>query len=145
VRFRQANAPWFYRAEMRRPPVLKDAMPTWSETWGIFGGKRSVTMPIVQTGARTEYDYDYAPDGKRLWKTARPKKAFVYFVNFSETEKARSRVKIDYADLGVDPAKVVFTKVDSEGRRTPFSREALEGQVEFPPNGCWGVELDEGR
>ena len=141
VRFRWHNAEWFYKAEMRRPPALEGTVPEWSETWDVFGGKHAVTMPIVQTGARVEYEYDYTPEGKRIWRSARPKKAFVYFVNFSDAEAALAKVKLDWADLGVDPAKAILTKVDSEGRRTPFPRAALDAALAFPPGTCWGLEI----
>ncbi len=142
VRFRWHLSPWFYKAEMRRPPALLDAVPTWSEAWDVFGKSFPVTMPIVQTGARLEMAYDYAADGRRLWETGRPARAFVYFTNFSDREAATSRVKIDWADLGIaDPDRVTFTRVDAEGRRTPFSRAALEAPLAFAPGTCWGVEM----
>lgn len=142
VRFRWHNAPWFYKAEMRRPPALRDDVPMWSEVWDVFGKKHAVTMPIVQTGARLELAYDYAADGARLWKTGRPKRAFVYFTNFSDGETARARVRLDWRDLGVDPERCRFTRVDAEGRRTPFSRAELEGPLAFEPGTCWGVEIE---
>lgn len=142
VRFRWHNAPWFYRAEMRRPPVLLDDVPMWSEAWNVFGKDYPVTMPVVQTGARLELEYDYASDGTRLWKTGRPKRAFVYFTNFSDGETARTRVRFDWKDLGVDPSTARFTRVDAEGRRTPFSRAELEGPLTFAPGTCWGVEIE---
>jgi hypothetical protein len=142
VRFRWHLSPWFYKAEMRRPPALLDAVPTWSELWDVFGTNHPVTMPVVQTGARLEMAYDYAADGRRLWETGRPARAFVYFTNFSDREAATSRVKIDWADLGIaDPGRVTFTRVDAEGRRTPFSRVALEAPLTFAPGECWGVEM----
>lgn len=142
VRFRWRNAPWFYKAEMRRPPVLLDDVPTWSEAWDVFGKEYAVTMPIVQTGARLEMAYDYAPDGARRWETGRPVRAFVYFTNFSDREAAAARVRIDWKDFGLDPDACRFTRVDAEGRRTPFAREALDGPLAFAPGACWGVEVE---
>lgn len=141
VRFRHHNAEWFYKGEMRRPPKLLDAVPEWDEAWDIFGRQRPTRMPIVQTAARVLLDYDYAPDGRRLWRTGRVRKAVVYFTNFSDVETATTRVKIDWADLGVDPARATFTKVDAEGRRTPFSCDELSAPLTFAPGVCFGVEI----
>jgi len=142
VRFRQRHADWFNLGEMRRPPVLRDPIPVWEETWDIFGGKRLTRMPIVQTGARRILDYDYAPDGRRRWETGRVKKAFVYFTNFSHWETVRSHVTLEEADLGIDLSKACFTRVDEEGRRTPMTRAELAGELVFPANACWGIEIE---
>lgn len=141
VRFRHHNAGWFYKGEMRRPPKLLDAVPEWDEAWDIFGRQRPTRMPIVQTAARTLLDYDYAPDGRRLWQTGRVRKAVVYFTNFSDVETATTRVAIDWADLGVDPRQATFVKVDAEGRRTPFSCDELSAPLTFAPGVCFGVEI----
>ncbi len=141
VRFRHHNAEWFYKGEMRRPPKLLDAVPEWDETWDIFGRQRPTRMPIVQTAARALLDYDYAPDGRRLWKTGRVRKAVVYFTNFSDCETATARVAIDWNDLGVDPRHAVFAKVDAEGRRTPFSFAELSAPIAFAPGSCLGIEI----
>lgn len=141
VRFRHANAAWFAQGEMCRPPRLVDAVPVWDETWDIFGHQRPTRMPIVQTAARRILDYDYAPDGRRQWRTGRVRKAFVYFTNFSDSETATTRVKIDWNDIGIDPTTASFTRIDAEGRRAPFSRAELEASLAFAPGTCWGVEI----
>ena len=142
VRFRQANAAWFYKGEMRRPPKLMGAVPEWNETWSLFGSKRQVRMPIVQTGARQLLDYDYAPDGRRLWKSGRVRKAFVYFTNFSPDEKVISRVTLDAHDLGVDLETATLTRVNADGSRQPLVRADLDAPFEFPPNSCFGIEIE---
>ena len=142
VRFRHANVAWFTQGEMCCPPRLMDAVPAWDETWDIFGRQRPTRMPIVQCGARRILDYDYAPDGRRLWRTGRVRKAFVYFTNFSDAETATTRVALDWHDLGIDPSAATFTRIDAEGRRAPFSRAELEAPLTFAPGTCFGVEID---
>lgn len=141
VRFRHHNAEWFYKGEMRRVPKLLDAVPEWDEAWDIFGRQRPTRMPIVQAASRALLDYDYAPDGRRLWKTGRVRKAVVYFTNFSDCETATARVGIDWDDLGVDPRQASFAKVDAEGRRTPFSFAELSAPIAFAPGVCFGIEI----
>lgn len=141
VRFRHHNAEWFYKGEMRRVPKLLDAVPEWDEAWDIFGRQRPTRMPIVQAASRALLDYDYAPDGRRLWKTGRVRKAVVYFTNFSDCETATARVGIDWDDLGVDPRQTSFAKVDAEGRRTPFSFAELSAPIAFAPGVCFGIEI----
>ena len=98
-------------------------------------------MPVVQTGARRTLDYAYDAAGNRLWRTGRVTGAFVYFTNFSDHESVESRVAVDWADLGVDPARATLTRVDEEGRRTPLSAEDLAKPFAFAPGACWGVEV----
>ena len=141
VRFRQQNAFWFYKGEMRRPPKLVGDVPEWNETWDIFGSKRPVRMPIVQTAARRILDYDYTPDGRRLWKTGRVQKAFVYFTNFSSDETATARLSLDEQDLGIDFSQAKFTRVDAEGVRTPMTAADLAAPQTFAPGTCWGIEI----
>ena len=141
IRFRQKNAEWFYKGEMRRPPALLDEVPEWDEIWSIFGSKRAVKMPIVQTAARRILDYDYDAQGNRLWRTGRVKKAIVYFTNFSADEKATSRVKFDAKDLGVDLDNATIMRVDAEGVRTPLARADLDKPFDFAPDCCFGIEF----
>ncbi|MGN0853205.1 MAG: DUF6259 domain-containing protein [Kiritimatiellia bacterium] len=141
VRFRQRNAAWFYRGEMRRPPELLDAVPVWDEAWDIFGHKRPVRMPIVQTAARRILDYDYAADGSRIWASGRVRKAFVYFTNFSSGETATARVRLDGGDLGVDLSTAAFTRVDAEGARTPMTPAEIAAPLVFAPGCCFGIEI----
>ena len=141
TRFRHHLAPWFYKGEMRRPPRLLDAVPVWDEEWDIFGRKRATRMPVVQTGARRMLDYAYDAAGNRLWKTGRVAGAFIYFTNFSDAEAVTSRIAVDWADLGVDPACATLARVDEEGRRSPLSAGELENPFSFAPGSCWGIEI----
>ena len=141
TRFRHHLAPWFYKGEMRRPPRLLDSVPVWDETWDIFGRKRPTRMPVVQTGARRTLDYAYDAAGNRIWKTGRVVGAFIYFTNFSNSETVTSRLAVDWADLGVDPARAMLTRVDEEGRQTPLSAADLEKPFTFAPGTCWGIEV----
>ena len=59
-----------------------------------------------------------------------------------DVKAAAARVRIDWKDLGLDPDACRFTRVDAEGRRTPFAREALDGPLAFAPGACWGVEVE---
>ena len=141
VRFRQRNAVWFYKGEMRRPPKLVGDVPEWDEAWDIFGHKRPVRMPIVQTAARRILDYDYTADGRRLWKTGRVQKAFVYFTNFSSDETATACIQLEEKDLGIDFSQATFTRIDAEGVRTPMTAADLAAPQTFAPGACWGLEI----
>lgn len=140
VRFRHMNAPWFYKGEMRRAPRIVETMPEWNVVWDIFGKKRMTRMPVVQSGSRCVFDYDYDSDRKRIWKSARIKGAFLYFTNFSDTDVVTSHIVVDWKDLGIDPKKAVFTRIDEDGRRTPMTHEDFDKPFTFAPGNCFGIE-----
>ena len=140
IRFRYHNIDFFYKGEGVRPPKLKDPIPAYTEDWNIFGRFSLNTVPIVQTGARRILHYDYTPNGKRIWNSGKVDSALLIFTNYSK-ENAKSRIELDWKDLGFDPKTVKVERVDSEGVKTPMSPDDLSKTVEFPPMSTWGIIL----
>lgn len=140
IRFRYHNIDYFYKGEGVRPPKLKDSIPAYTEDWNIFGRFSLNTVPIVQTGARRILHYDYAPDGKRIWNSGKVDSALLIFTNYSK-EKAKSRIELDWKDLGFNSENVKVERVDSEGVKTPMALKDLQEPIEFPAMSTWGIIL----
>jgi len=144
VRFRFHSVPYFYLGELNRPPRLTgENLPTWSENWNVFGRFSVNTMLTVQTAARRILDYEYDAEGNRLWDSGKVRSALLVFTNYSH-EDVTSPVEIDWADLGIDPEKAVFQRVDSEGRKTPLTLRNVQSPILFPAGETWGIEVQSG-
>ncbi|MDO5580951.1 MAG: DUF6259 domain-containing protein [Planctomycetia bacterium] len=140
VRFRFHSIPYFYKGEAARPISLLDPVPTWTEDWNIFGKSSLCTMPVVQTGVRRILDYDYDPNGNRIWSSGRVRSILLIFTNYSD-EDVQSRIKVLWKEWGINPQSVKVDHIDSEGKRSPLSVDYLNKKISFPKNQTWGIEL----
>ncbi len=140
IRFRYHLIDYFYKGEGIRPPKLLDPIPAYSENWNIFGRFSINTVPIVQTGARRLLKYKYTSEGDRIWSSGKVDSALLIFTNYSK-ETVKSRIALDWKDLGFCPDTVKIEKVDSEGRKIPLLLKDLTGPIEFPGGATWGIIL----
>ena len=140
VHFRHHTIRYFYLGELSRPPKLRDEVPTWAENWNLFGRYSVNSMPVVQTGLRRILDYEYRPDGARIWESGKVRSALLILTNFGN-EDARSALDIDWQELGIDPAAATARRLASSGERAPFELKQLHRALHFPAGETWGIEI----